>query len=273
MRAVRLVFRAELRRRWRSWLAIAILMSVVGGFVLASTAAGRRTASAFPRFISAYGFDAAAYATQPVPQLAKLPEVASAVEVLGPLNGQPTCNCGHVDLINPTNFSVAVLPGCKSLLKLVSGRRPNPSSPDQVLASFTLQQDYNVQVGTVIRVPFYAPSQASGAFNATGAPAAPTGPTVALHVVGIEASEGEFRSGTTTSYGDRGGERGTARRIVRAIAVRRGAPRAAAGPARRAHVLRRGRASVHAAGLASAAPRRVAAVRTAARAATRRVLE
>jgi hypothetical protein len=71
--AVWLVFGAKLRRRWPSWLAIVILIGVVGGFVLAAVAAGRRTESAFPRFVAAYGFDAYVYATRPLPQLAKLP--------------------------------------------------------------------------------------------------------------------------------------------------------------------------------------------------------
>ena len=90
-------FVAELRRRWRSWLAIALLVSLVGGFVLAATVAGRRTDAAFPRFVATYGFDAVAYATQPVPKLARLPEVASAVKILSPASGQPTCSCGARD--------------------------------------------------------------------------------------------------------------------------------------------------------------------------------
>ena len=48
MRAVRMVFWAQLRHRWRSWLAIAILISLVGGVVMAAVAAGQRTDSAFP---------------------------------------------------------------------------------------------------------------------------------------------------------------------------------------------------------------------------------
>ena len=51
MGAVRLVFGAELRHRWRSWLMLVILIAVVGGLVLAAAAAGRRTATAFPRFV------------------------------------------------------------------------------------------------------------------------------------------------------------------------------------------------------------------------------
>jgi hypothetical protein len=37
------------------------------------------------------------------------------------------------------------------------------------LASFNLQQDYGVHLGSVIRVPLYAPSQASAYNDATGA--------------------------------------------------------------------------------------------------------
>ncbi len=81
MGAVRLVFNAGLRRRWRSWLAIALLVSVVGGLVLAAAAAGRRTENAFPRFVAAHGFDSIVYATRPVPGVGRIPGVASATEL------------------------------------------------------------------------------------------------------------------------------------------------------------------------------------------------
>ena len=67
---------------------------------------------------------------------------------------------------------MTVPPNAHEFSKLVSGHWPDPSSPDQVLASVTLQQDYGVQIGTVIRVPFYAPSQLMAVFNATGTPPA-----------------------------------------------------------------------------------------------------
>jgi hypothetical protein len=44
---VSLIFRAELRRRWRSWLALAALVAVVGGLSIGAFAAGNRTAGAF----------------------------------------------------------------------------------------------------------------------------------------------------------------------------------------------------------------------------------
>jgi hypothetical protein len=196
-----MVFRAELRRRWRSWLAIVLLISVVGGLVLAAAAAGRRSASAFPDFTAAHGFDAEVYSNEPQPGIAKIPEVTSVTGAVGLDNGQPTCDCTHP--INPTTFGVIVVsPKGKPVSKLVSGHLPDPSSPDQVLASFTLRQDYGVHLGSVITVPFYAASQ-TAAYNATnnGAGLRPAGPTVSFHVVGFEASEFEFPSGAAPSYG------------------------------------------------------------------------
>jgi hypothetical protein len=195
--AVRLAFLAQFRDRWRSWLTIAILISVVGGVVLAAAAAGRRTESAFPRLVAAHGFDAFAFATQPIPKIAKLPQVTSVTQAVAPDNGQPTCACTHP--INLNDFGVFVVsPKGISPVQLVSGRMPDPAAPDQVLASFTLQQDYGIHLGSVIHVPFYAASQASSVND--GLAPTPEGPTVALHVVGFEAADFEFPSGGTPSY-------------------------------------------------------------------------
>ena len=106
-----------------------------------------------------------------------------------------------------------VSPGARPVWKLISGRLPDPSDPDQVLASFTLQQDEGVHLGTVIRVPFYAASQLAAANGATGAPPRPAGPTVAFHVVGIEAAVGEFPSGSSPVY-DLFASRAFARTVV-----------------------------------------------------------
>jgi ABC-type lipoprotein release transport system permease subunit len=93
-----------------------------------------------------------------------------------------------------------VPPGGRPIYKLISGHLPDPSAPDQVLASFTLQQNDGVHLGTVIHVPFYSAAQASAYGNAIGAPPKPDGPTVAFHVVGFEAAETDFPSGSSLSY-------------------------------------------------------------------------
>jgi hypothetical protein len=189
MGTVWLVVRAELRHRWRSWLALAVLVAVVGGLVLAAAAAGRRTASAFPRYATVYGFDSFVYAGQPVPKLPRLPEVTSAVELRSPANGTPSCPCTHH--LSAFAFSIFEVPppSLPHFAKLVSGHLPDPSAPDQVLASFSLEKDYGVHVGTVLRVPLYTAAQAAANSSAT-----PEGPTVTLRVVGISASEADFPS-------------------------------------------------------------------------------
>jgi hypothetical protein len=99
------------------------------------------------------------------------------------------------------DFGVLVLAsGGRPDFNLVSGRLPDPSNPYEVVASYTLQHDEGMHLGTIIRIPFYAPSQASAVNSATGTPPKPTGPTVALRVVGFEATEFDFPSGAIPQY-------------------------------------------------------------------------
>jgi hypothetical protein len=197
--AVRLVFGAELRRRWRSWLVLVVLIAVVGGLVLAAAAAGRRTATAFPRFVASYGYDVYIYNQKPVPGLSRLPGVSSVTTIGNPASGQPTCVC-TTHPITPSNFYINELSptALRRVVKLVAGQMPAESSPYDVLASFTLQQDYGVHVGSVLHVPLDALSQLPALES--GGNVTPSGPTVALHVVGIGAAEMEFPSGTAPEY-------------------------------------------------------------------------
>jgi hypothetical protein len=192
---VLLFLRAESRRRWRSWLVLGLLVASVGGLVLAATAAGRRTDAAFPQFVARHGYDADVYAQRPVPEVERLPGVSSFAVITGPLAGQPTCSCTHP--INSSDLSVEFISAAGvSPWKLVAGHLPNPLRPDQVLASFTLAQENGIKVGTIIHIPFFARSQ-QAALDSGGASPQPDGPSLALRVVGISASEIDFPSGST----------------------------------------------------------------------------
>jgi hypothetical protein len=196
VRAIRMVFWSEARHRRRAWLALALLVALVSGVVMAAATAGRRTSSAFPRFTAVYGYDTVAYSFKPLPGLARLPEVASSTEVNFAAGGTPRCACAP---INPDDFDVSV--GLASdgnrFYKLLSGRYPNPASPTEVLASFSLTQQAGLHIGSVVTVPFYSSHQAAAALGQ--ATAKPKGPTVALRIVGIEAAQYEFPSvGTPT---------------------------------------------------------------------------
>lgn len=194
MEAVRLIVGVAFRRRWRSWLALCALVAVVGGITLGAAAAGERTASAYPSFLRLHGFDWVV-ATQEPTDLAAVSGVRSVVEAPYALNGNPTCRCAHP--IDGNALSVVSV-GTRTLhhlVNLVSGRMPDPSNPGEALASFTLQEDDGVHVGTLIRIPMYGVAQQQAVLDSTGPGPAPDGPTITLRVVGIEASATEFPAG------------------------------------------------------------------------------
>ena len=188
MSFLRMMLKAGARHRWRSWLALTLLTAVVVGLVLAGAATARRTATAFPRFEAAHGYDAFFYSVQAVPRAASLPEVASVTRVVTPVSGPPTCACRP---INVNDFALDEVSPARltQMVKLVSGSWPDQSDPGQVLASENLQA-LGVHVGSVLRVPLVASSQRAAVLS--NANLTPDGPDVTLHVVGLSISEIEF---------------------------------------------------------------------------------
>ena len=158
MALLEMLLRASFRRRWRSWLSLCLLIAVLSGLVLAAAAAGRRTATAFPRYEAAYGNDAFLFSEGTPPDMAKFPEVRSAILEKYPLMGNVTCDCDRPLQASQNNeFNVGEL-APKDLthtVKLVAGRMPDQSDPDEVLASTTLEQENGVHIGTTFRVSFY----------------------------------------------------------------------------------------------------------------------
>ena len=188
MSFLRLMLQTGARHRWRSWLALTLLTAVVVGLVLAGAATARRTATAFPRFEAAHGYDAFFYSAGPVPRVASLPEVASVTRLLAPAVGAPTCACSP---INANDFSIDEVPPAQltQVVKLMSGRLPDQSDPEQVLASYDLEP-LGLHIGSVLHVPLAAASQRAQVLSSANI--TPTGPTVTLRVVGFSVSEFEF---------------------------------------------------------------------------------
>jgi hypothetical protein len=198
MQAVQLVYRAELRRRWKSWVALALLVSLAGGTVLAATVAGQRTSAAFPAFVAHYGYDAVVFSSKPEPRMASLPEV-SAVDELQLFQNS---NLSFANKVVPAaDVSVLGLPTASSfpVTKLVAGTLPAASQPNDVVVSFTLAQQFGLHIGSILAVPFYAPAQFDAVLNSNISGTIPTrGPTLRLAVVGIEADLLAFPSGLPT---------------------------------------------------------------------------
>jgi ABC-type lipoprotein release transport system permease subunit len=185
-----LLLRAMFRHRWRSWLLLCLLIALVAGLAMAAGVAGRRTASAFPRFEADHGYDVFFYSGGPLPKVATLPAVASSALVVLPAGGRPDCACTRP--ISESDFSIfEVAPkNLSHMVKLISGRMPHQSDPHEVLASVSLQQDNGVHIGSVFHVPLASLSQRSEELN--GSTFTPDGPNVTLRVVGIEVSQIEF---------------------------------------------------------------------------------
>jgi ABC-type lipoprotein release transport system permease subunit len=195
MQAVQLVYRAELRRRWRSWIALALLVSIAGGTVLAALAAGQRTSAAFPAFVARYGFDDVIFTSAPA-KLASLPEIAAVEEL-------PVYQSGNLsigDKVAPAeDLALFGLPATSAFptMKLLAGSLPTASQPNDAVVSFAFAQQFGLHVGSVLAVPFYSPAQSDADLNSnTDGTIPPGGPTLHLAVVGIEANLLDFPSGS-----------------------------------------------------------------------------
>jgi ABC-type lipoprotein release transport system permease subunit len=191
-----MVVQGRFRQYWKSWLALSLLVAVAGGFVLATAVSARRTADAFPQFAARHGYDVIVYSGQPLPQLARLPHVVSALPVPATFTGQLRCASCHTP-IDTNNMLINEVPPRElpRMVTLLSGRMPDQSDPDEVLASFTLAKDNGVRVGSVIQAQVASVAQLSGG-RADRSPVM----NPALRVVGIVAAESEFPSGTSVHY-------------------------------------------------------------------------
>jgi FtsX-like permease family len=158
--------RADLRRRWKSAVAIALLIGVAGAVVLCAYAGGRRTDSAYPRYLAATHAADLLVATESsgpsftnrfYKQVEALPEVRRSGIVLGPSlvyvfpNGQP-------DLSNETYVQVYASEDGRAGyqvggFKVLAGRVPRPDRPFEALANRTLAIRQHLHVGS--RFPMY----------------------------------------------------------------------------------------------------------------------
>ena len=202
MRAVALVVRVRLRQHWSSWLALAALVALVGGFVMAAASTGRRTDSAFPGFVARHGYDSLVYSGHPLPGLARIPQVALVTPIRAPWAFPGRCTSCRKPIDSGSFDVLEVSPGSLSrVVRLLSGRMPDQARPDEVLASYTLATDNGVHIGSVIQVLTPTPAQVQLAQQ--------EGPTKAnlaavprrsLRVVGLVVTENEFPAGNGSRY-------------------------------------------------------------------------
>ena len=156
--------RAELRGRWRGWLAAAALVALAGGVVLTTAAGARRTDTAYPRFLRASeGADVLISPNNTgIPSfyaaVAKLPGVALVAPTVG-LAAVTVGSAGsHIQLLVAPDARFGRL---VERPKLTAGRMADPARVDEAVADRFLAAQLHLTVGTVLHLLF-GPSGPSG---------------------------------------------------------------------------------------------------------------
>jgi ABC-type lipoprotein release transport system permease subunit len=179
---------------------MALLIAVIGGVVLGLVAAGRRTATAFPRMLAATdASDALVYSANgfgiPPAAIGQLPGVSRSGLLAFP---QEEITFGgrvlpsYWEAVAPASASAgtAVERG-----RLLQGRWADPQASNEATVQFSPPD--GVRLGSQVQLRFYKPNQAGSLFDAFGPIPTPLGPYLTLHVVGVEVSSADFPAGAS----------------------------------------------------------------------------
>jgi ABC-type lipoprotein release transport system permease subunit len=182
-----LCFRAELRRRWRAWLALALIVGAFAGVVEAAAAGARRTDAAYPSLLAwsdapdvlLYSFagKSATFGHFSARAAANLPQADRSAIVAGYDVATPAA----AEVFAPETDAV---PSRFWHRRILSGRLPDPARPGEVNISFTLAQAAHLGTGDTLHVRLVTS-------------AGRTVP-VSLRIVGVDAAPAEFPPQTGT---------------------------------------------------------------------------
>lgn len=174
MTSVWLTLRADLRRRWRPLLGLALLLGLVGGVVLTAAAGARRTETAYPRLLSwasaaqvdlipqGTGLDAGNTArTGFYPALRKLPQVASMdigqlYQMVAPVSESAQAGRGTGASLGAPLEAWSSPDGSMGItadrVKVLSGRLFDPAKPAQAMVDQRLAALEHLAPGGTLHV-------------------------------------------------------------------------------------------------------------------------
>ena len=167
-------FRRTFRRQWTGYLALALLIGLVGGLAIGSVAAARRTQAAFPAYLASTnpsdltvlsgiaGDGASGYDPALIARIARLPgirHVASSarvnVAILGPGGtAQPTAQ----EQVGALPASIDGEFFTTDRVSVVAGRMADPARPDEVVID-ARTTPAPVRVGDVAQLGFFTGAQ------------------------------------------------------------------------------------------------------------------
>ncbi|MDQ1374670.1 MAG: putative transport system permease protein, partial [Actinomycetota bacterium] len=159
MSAVAVLVRSLLRRRWRSYLAIALIVGIGGGVALTAGAAARRTLSAYPAYLrSAHVSDLSvitgALDTGSAADFARLDAVVpGGAATYGQINVGPLTPKGDFATDSlPVFEQVGSIDGrylVQDRMAVIRGRLPRLDRTDEVAVNEAFADFYNIDVGHV----------------------------------------------------------------------------------------------------------------------------
>jgi hypothetical protein len=176
--------RATFRRRWTGYLAIVLLIALLGGLAIGSIAAARRTQSSYPTFLASTNPSTLFVPTanwQPgspnsagadpgtSASLLRLPLVR-AVENEYNINAQPLGRNGY-PLPPPAkadSLGISILNNDGSIdgefsdqdrLTAIAGRLANPKRANEIMVSSIVAEALSLHVGQVVPIGFYTDAQ------------------------------------------------------------------------------------------------------------------
>jgi hypothetical protein len=165
-------FRVTFGRRWGGYLSVVLLIGLIGGIAMASTAAGRRTQSSYPTFLASTNpseVTVSIYAPNtggPVaPLTAKITRLADVKRVralvvphIVPLakNGAPRLGA-LADVTILSSLDGMLIDQGRSAV--VQGRRADPNQADEMVMTASAARLLGVHVGQVVPMGFYTDAQ------------------------------------------------------------------------------------------------------------------
>ena len=160
-----------LRRNRGGYLAIALIVGIIGGVAMGSVAAARRTQSAFPRILAASNpsnldVDPGGYNPQVLNRIRGLPGVASGKAYVA-LYGLRALPSGFADPRTFFNQQVELVVSLDGLyfsqdrVIITSGRRANPRRPGEVVISEQTAARFGLHVGQSLTINLYSGREAS----------------------------------------------------------------------------------------------------------------
>jgi ABC-type antimicrobial peptide transport system permease subunit len=161
MGAVWLRLRAELRQQWRGWLALAVLLGLIGGVALTAATGARRTDTAYPRFLRAShaadllvtpaqsGFHGYFRALARLPEVSLLaPEMFLQMSLPGPGASPFSSMVAQASPFGGEGVSV-------DRVKVLAGRIFNPADPKAVMINQQLADRAHLRPGGMLHLIGY----------------------------------------------------------------------------------------------------------------------